>query len=315
MSSNKPVVMMVDPFLERFSPLFNDSYELVKLWEAPSEDAFFATEGQRVGAVVTIGHFPARAPVLSRLPNLGLVACFSTGFEGVDVDWCRENGVAVTNGAAANGGDVADQAAMLLLNCYRRATQGGRVVRDGSWQAVPGLAGRSLRGKKVGIVGMGRIGRMTAQRIAAFETEIHWYGPNPKPDIAYPRAESVVELARICDALVVVAPATPETEKMINREVLDALGPQGVVVNISRGSLVDEDALIAALKEGRLWGAGLDVFEVEPTDPARWADVPNAELMPHSAGSTPEGGKLMSDRFLENLRCFFAGEPLVSPLF
>jgi lactate dehydrogenase-like 2-hydroxyacid dehydrogenase len=306
--------MMVDPFLDRFSPLLRDTYEIVKLWEAKSDEAFFASEGERVGAVVTIGHFPARAPVLSRLPNLGLVACFSTGFEGVDIDWCRGNGVAVTNGAAANGGDVADQAVMLLLSCYRRATEGGRAVRDGAWKSVPGLTGRSLRGKKVGIVGMGRIGRMTASRIAAFETEIHWYGPNPKPDIAYPRADSLLELAKTCDALVVVAPATPETDKMISREVLDALGPQGVVVNISRGSLVDEAALIEALKGGRLWGAGLDVFQVELTDPVKWVDVPNVELMPHSAGSTPEGGKLMSDRFLENLRCFFAGEPLISPV-
>lgn len=291
--------------------------DLLRPWEFASMEDFLQQHAADVRAIAAMGSMTPARSVLERLPNLGLIACISTGYESVDVDWCRAHGVQVSTGAAANGNDVADQALGLLIAAFRKFTQGGAMVRtEGQWKAMPNsVRGRSLRGKKVGIIGMGRIGQAIARRLEACEMIVSWYGPNAKPQLAYPRAESVLALARDSDALVVAAPATPETQKIVDRQVIDALGPQGVIVNIARGALVDEDALIAALREGRLMAAGLDVFETEPTPAAKWADVPNVELMPHTAGSTPEGGQALTDRFAQNVRCFFAGEPLVSALF
>ncbi|WP_091738604.1 2-hydroxyacid dehydrogenase [Phenylobacterium immobile] len=311
--SNKPVVVIADVILDRFSGLLEADYELARPWTSPSFEAFIAGPGAGARAMVTVSGKTPPAEILSQFPDLGLIACASTGFEGLDLDWCQANSVLASNGAGANAFDVADQAVGLLIAAYRRFTEGGQIARRGGW-SLPGLSSRSLRGKRVGIVGMGRIGRAIAKRIDAFDIQVSWLGPNPKPDLAYPRAESLLALAESCDALILTALATPETEKMINREVIDALGPQGVIVNVARGSLVDELALIAALREGRLWAAGLDVFEEEPSPAERWVGVPNLEAMPHSAGATPEGMQAVGDLLAENLRCFFAGKPLASPI-
>lgn len=312
--TDKPIVMLTDERLERFTPMLG-AFEILRPWRAASMDAFIAEHGPNVRALGTMSHATPAPEVLARFPNLGLIAYVSTGYEGVDLDWCRAHGVKVSNGAAANGFDVADQALGLMIAAYRRFTDGGRMVRtEGAWRSGPGLSGRSLRGRRVGIVGMGRIGQAIARRLEAIDMVVSWYGPNPKPELAWPRAESLLALAEACDALVVAAPASSETDKLVDRRIIDALGKDGVIVNIARGSLIDEDALIAALREGRLAAAGLDVFEVEPSPASKWADVPNVELMPHSAGSTPEGGQALAGRFAENLRCFFAGEPLASPV-
>lgn len=315
MPSNKPPIMLAGPLLERFAPRLSEDYEIVRPSDYPSMDAFIAGPGQSLRVIATMSTMTPAPAVLEQMPQLGLLACVSTGFEGIDLDWCRTHGVQVSNGAAANGNDVADQALGLMIAAYRRFTTGGQMVRtDGEWRTTPGLSGRSLRGKKVGIIGMGRIGQAIASRLAACEMIVSWYGPNPKPDLAFPRSDSVMALARDCDALVIAAPASPETEKLVNRDLIDALGPAGVIVNIARGSLVDEDALIAALREGRLSSAGLDVYVEEPTSAAKWAGVPNLELMPHSAGSTPEGQEALTLLFLENVRRFYSGKPLASPV-
>jgi len=309
-------VMIADQRLERFSAGLAD-YTLLRPWEFASMDAFLEQHRGDVRVVATVSGMTPPPAVLERMPNLGLVACLTTGFEGIDLDWCRAHGVQVSSGAAVNGNDVADQALGLMIACYRKFTDGGAMVRaEGGWNAVPGpLGGRSVAGKKVGIIGMGRIGQLIAKRLEACEMLVSWYGPNPKPDLQYPRAENLLALVQESGALVLAAPATPETEKLVNREVIDALGNDGVIVNIGRGALIDEDALIAALREGRLAAAGLDVFEEEPTPASKWAGVPNVEFMPHSAGSTPEGNQRLANRFVENVRCFFGGEPLVSPVF
>jgi len=304
--SNKPVVMLADVILDRFSAVLDADYHVVRPWTGE-------VDAESVRAIVTVSGKTPPGEMLGQYSNLGLIACASTGYEGLDVDWCKTNGVLVSNGAGANAFDVADQAVGLMIAALRRFTDGGRIVREGGW-SMPGLSGRSLRGKTVGIVGMGRIGRAIAHRLVAFGMEIAWLGPNPKPDITYPRVGSLLALAQACDAIVLTAPATPETEKMVNRQIIDALGPQGVIVNVARGSLIDEPELIAALREGRLWAAGLDVFADEPSSPETWAGVPNLEAMPHSAGSTPEGMQAIAELLVENLRLYFAGEPLASPV-
>lgn len=309
-------LLLTDPFLERAAANLGETYKLERLWDFPSHDAFLDGPGKTMRAIVTMSGRTPPNEFLARMPALKLIACMSTGYEGIDVDWCKAHGVAVTNGAAANGNDVADMAVGLLISAYRNLTLGDRRIRAGAWVNISAqVRGRSLRGKRVGVVGLGRIGRQIADRCAAFDMDVRWTGPNPKPDVPYQRHANVLELAQACDALIVAAPASAETDKLINRAVIDALGKEGVIVNIARGALIDERELVAALREGRLLGAGLDVFEEEPTPSERWRDLQNVTLTPHSAGATPEGGQAMTDKLLDNLACFFAGKPLASPIY
>jgi phosphoglycerate dehydrogenase-like enzyme len=189
------------------------------------------------------------------------------------------------------------------------------MLRDGRWRSGKRPAARrSLGGQKIGIVGLGDIGKAMAVRAEAFGMQVSWWGPRPKPDARWPRVDSLLELAKASDILALCAQATPENEGMVSREVIEALGPEGILVNVARGSLVDEDEMIAALKDGRLGAAGLDVFVEEPTPPERWAGLDNVALTPHFAGGTRESVVNMTGQALENLRRHFAGEPLLSPV-
>ena len=187
------------------------------------------------------------------------------------------------------------------------------MVRGGGWRDDPRVGNRpGLRGRKLGVMGLGAIGEAVAVRGAALGMEILWWGPREKPQAPWPRAASLTALAQASDILIVACRADETNRKAVDREVLDALGARGMLVNVARGSIVDEDALIAALKEGRLGRAALDVFETEPTPVARWADVPNTVLTPHSAGGTVDSIPRMVGQALENVRLFIAGEPVMS---
>jgi lactate dehydrogenase-like 2-hydroxyacid dehydrogenase len=233
----------------------------------------------------------------------------------VDVPWCRANGIEVTHSRGLNADDVADHAVGMLIAGWRGIVEGDQMVRAGIWTLTDRMRPRaSLRGKKAGIVGLGHIGEAVGRRLEAFGMTVSWWGHRAKTGAPWPMAASLLDLARDTDALMVCCRASPETEKLISAPVIDAVGPRGAVINISRGQVVDEDALIAALKAGRLGLAGLDVFAQEPTPAERWADVPNTVLTPHSAGGTVDSIPLMVASCLENLRCFFAGEPLPTPV-
>jgi phosphoglycerate dehydrogenase-like enzyme len=199
----------------------------------------------------------------------------------------------------------------LALAVARRIALGDARMRLGQWQP-PGPRPRKLSGRKMGIVGLGDIGMAVAKRAAAFDMDIAWYGPRPKPSAPYRYVPDLMELARWADVLVLSAQANASNEKMINAPVIEALGPEGILINIARGSLVDEDALIAALKSGKLGGAGLDVFQTEPvTDPKKWLDVPNTVLTPHMAGGTSGATDAIGAIVKENIRRYFAGEPVL----
>jgi lactate dehydrogenase-like 2-hydroxyacid dehydrogenase len=270
-------------------------------------------EKPRVRAMMQLGDGGMSREFLSSLPNLGLIACIPVGFEAVDVDWCRARGIVVTAADGLNAEDCADLAMGLLLGAWRNVAAGDRLVRAGAW-ARERLAPRpGLRGHKVGIVGLGHIGEAIALRCEPFGLEVSWWGPNAKP-ARWPRAASLMDLARDSDILVVACRASPTNRGMISAEVIDALGPDGMIVNVARGSIIDEDALIAALKEGRLGRAGLDVFQQEPTPAERWADVPGTVLTPHSAGATTNSIPLLGAQALENVRRFMAGEAVTSPV-
>lgn len=251
--------------------------------------------------------------LVERLPNLALVACFSTGYAGIDLAHLRARGITLTTAAGVNAHDVADHAIALMLAWWHGVPQLDRAVRDGKWRN--NTAPRpSLRGKRAGIVGLGRIGREIASRSEALGLSVRWWGPRSKPGARHPRAESLAALARDSDVLFVASRAVAANAGQIDREVLAALGPQGLLVNVSRGLLVDEPALLDALETRTIAGAALDVFAEEPTDPKVWSRFDNVLLSPHVAGYTREGGAAMFAQLRENIRRHFAGEPLLTPV-
>jgi hydroxypyruvate reductase len=294
--------LLVHPPLGGFESRLSD-YDVVH-WPTDRKD---------IRAALTIGSVGISNAMIDALPELACIVCFGVGVDGLDLEHCRRRDIAVAHGRGINHEDVADVAIGLMIARLRLFTEAERVLREGKWTppiAIPPQ--RRLRGRKLGIVGMGAIGQAVAERAQAFGLEIRWFGPRAKPEIAHPYEPDLVKLAEWADVLIVAARG--DQTGLISADVIKALGPDGVLVNVSRGGVVDEDALIAALKSGQLGGAGLDVFQEEPTPPERWAGAPNTTLLPHIGGGTRESLYAGSQNALENLRRFFAGEPLATPL-
>lgn len=305
----RPLILVAQPHLAPLLTLLSSHYDVMALWEEDGRARLPQAE-----VLVTAGEFRLDPVMLEQMAALRLIACFTVGYDGVDLDWARARGVAVTHAGDANAEDVADHAMGLILAHRRQILVGDRQVRSGEWTAGTKMLTRSMAGARIGIAGMGSIGVALAERAEAMRMQVGWWGPRNKPELRWPRASGLEELARESDVMVVAAKATEENRGMISAAICDALGPQGLLVNVARGQLVDEDALIAALHEGRLGGAALDVFESEPTPATRWADVPNVVLTPHTGGATQEAVAKMADMLVANLAAHFAGEPLVSPV-
>ncbi|HEY3696697.1 NAD(P)-dependent oxidoreductase [Phenylobacterium sp.] len=258
----------------------------VRFIEATDESTLDAEDRASIRAVVTSGVQRLGPQQMDALPNLGLIVAIGAGIDGVDQAAAAARGVRIATGSGVNAEDVADAAVALFLTAARRIVSNDARVRTGGWLPRELQPVRSVGATAVGIVAMGHIGKAIAARLAPFRCRLAWTGPRPKPEVEIPYVPDLLELARQSDALIVAAPLNAETEGLISAEVIEALGPQGLLVNIARGGVADEDAVIAALKDGRLGGAALDVFQQEPTPPDRWRDVPNAVLSPHTAGVT-----------------------------
>ncbi|MCS6625512.1 2-hydroxyacid dehydrogenase [Roseibacterium beibuensis] len=306
--TQRPALLIMQRHLAPLTPFLESAYDVYRFWEGPPVEA-----AHDIQALVVAGEFPLDKHLVESLPNLQLIACFTSGYDRIDVPWCRERGLAVTHAPGVNHEDVADHAIGLVLAARRQIAAGDRTLRAGGWTAESKLITPSLKDQKLGVVGLGHIGEAVARRAEALRMTVRWWGPREK-EAAWPRAGSLVELARDSDILVVACKADDSNIGLVSREVIEALGPEGLLVNVARGQLVDETALIAALKEGRLGQAALDVFEDEPTDAARWADVPNTVLTPHTGGATTEAVQGMLLLLLQNLQAAFAGEPLKTPV-
>jgi lactate dehydrogenase-like 2-hydroxyacid dehydrogenase len=282
---------------------------------APAErDAFIDRIKDRVRGVFTTGISGIDAALAAQLPALEIVAVHGVGVDAIAFDALAPRGIPVTNTPDVLTEDVADLAVALLLASSRRLPQLDRYVWAGAWEAkAPLVPARSLRGKVAGIVGLGRIGRAVATRLTGFGMTIHYF-QRSTADCPYWRSASLLELARESDYLVVCAPGGAATRAMIGASVLDALGAEGTLVNIARGSLVDEPALIAALTDGRLGAAALDVFADEPRVPSALRDLDNVVLTPHVGSFTVETRTAMGMLALSNLQAHFAGEPLLTPV-
>jgi lactate dehydrogenase-like 2-hydroxyacid dehydrogenase len=307
MPNSKPALLIVQPHLGMLTPFLEPDFTVWRFWEGPPVEAVSVIQ-----ALVVAGEFPVDKHLAETLPRLGLIACFTAGYDGVDLEWAKARGLKVSHSPGVNHEDVADHAVGIMLAAWRKIVAGDQALRAGAWRASEKQITRSLKGRKLGIVGLGAIGAAVASRAEAFGLEVSWWGPREKPDAPWSRAASLKDLAASTDILVVSCRAGPETAGLISSEVIDALGPDGLLVNVSRGAVVDEDALIAALRSGRLGMAALDVYEAEPTPADRWAGVPNTVLTPHTAGATTGAVPKMVALTRENLRRFFAGEELVN---
>lgn len=301
----RPVILIAEEMIARLVDLLAPDYEALPFWTAEGR-----SRAGEARAIVTASFLPIDAALLATMPRLGLIAVFGAGYDNVDVAAAQARGIAISNGGAANAEDVADHAIALLLAQRRRIVEGDHRVRSGTWTAETRLFSRSLGGARLGIVGMGHIGQAVARRAEPMRMQVAWWGPRAKPDLPWPRLDSLEALARASDILVVASRADESNRGLISAAILDALGPQGLLVNVARGTVVDEDALIAALRAGRLGGAALDVFETEPTPPERWADVPHCVLATHSGGATDAAMAGMTALLQDNLAAFFAGRSL-----
>jgi hydroxypyruvate reductase len=288
-------------------------YEVHHLWEATDRDGFLASIAPRVEVLVTTGGAGASRALIERLPLLRLIACFGVGVDAIDLEATRERGITVTNTPDVLTEDVADLAMGLVLASLRGIVAADRYVRAGRWLRGPMRVQTRVGGKALGIVGMGRIGQAIAVRAAAFGMAIAWHGPRAK-ELPWRYEPDLIALARGVDVLVASCPGGAATRGLISRDVLEALGPRGTFVNIARGSVVDEAALVELLAAGQLGGAGLDVFSDEPQVPEALFTLDHVVLQPHQASATRETRAAMGQLVIDNVAAYIAGRPLLTPV-
>jgi hydroxypyruvate reductase len=280
-------------------------------------EAFPAEQLASIRATVTAGGSRFGADIMDMLPKLGAIICYGTGYDGLDLKAAAARGIKVGHSPGANASSVADIALTLTLASVRRLMVADGYIRDGSWAALKPTplmrAQNGMRGRKIGVYGLGEIGGKIAARVAAFETEVGYFSRS-KRDVPYQYFPSLEALADWCSVLIIAVRAGPETNGVVNADILRRLGEDGHVVNIARGSVIDQPALVRALTDKTIAGAGLDVYAREPHAPDALTALPNVVLTPHTGGHTLESHMAMQDCVMANLAAFFAGQPLAYPV-
>jgi len=309
MSNETPNVMLVSQVMPYMAQALNEQYVVHEKDHITDPGAL-----QRIRAIVGGGDSKVEAKLMALLPHLEMISVVGVGYDGVDVKAALERGIRISHTPNVLNDDVADLAMAHLLNVARRLPQADRFVRNSDWVDGPYPLSRKLSGSRLGLVGMGRIGQAIAKRALAFDMSISYTSRSPRAEVPYTFHATPEALAANVDFLVVITPGGPGTRHLINAAVLKALGPKGYLVNVARGSVVDEAALVEALQKKQIAGAGLDVFADEPRVSAELRNLQNVVLTPHVGSATFETRKAMSDLALANLRAHFQGEPLVSPI-
>lgn len=290
------------------------NYRIHKLWQAENPEAKLNEVRNNITGMVSTAFFGVTAKIIRALPNLEIISHFGVGYDSVDVKVAKEQGVIVTNTPDVLTDDTADIGIALTLAVFRRTVEGDIYVRSGQWiKKGPMPLGRSLRGKTMGIVGLGRIGQAIAKRAEAFGLNIIYHGPRDKK-VSYPFVANLEEMAAKSDILMVACPYTADTHHLVDAKVLKALGRDGVLVNIARGKIVDEKALIDALESGGIAGAGLDVFEKEPDVPSALCRLDNVVLQPHVGSATHETRGAMAQLVVDNLLLYFEKAEVLTPV-
>lgn len=302
-------ILQTSPLLASCEQALSQRFTVHKLHEQADKDAWLAANAARIR-----GHAGSNVSkaLMDKLPNLEIVAGFGVGYDNIDVAAAKARNIRVTNTPDVLNDAVAELTIGLMIALSRRIPQGDRYIRDGKWtKSGPGLFSE-LTGKTVGILGLGRIGKEIATRAQAMKMRVVYYGRNRQPTAPYTFYDSLEDMARDSDWLVIVAPGGKSTEGIVSRKVLEALGPSGMLLNIARGSLIDEPAMVEMLVDGRLGGAALDVFENEPSVPEALLTLENVLLSPHQGSATQQTRDAMGALLVENLVKHFTGEPLVS---
>ncbi len=300
-------LLMVGPLLPELTADLESRYRIHRWWDAPDQAALLREHGPAIRGIATSGRFGASRTLIDALPALEGVFSFGVGYDTIDVAAAQARNVLVTNTPGVLDACVADTALALMLAASRRIAEADRFVRAGRWPQEGFGLGTRMSGKRCGIVGLGNIGLQIARRAEAFDMPILYTSRNPRADAPahYRYCANVMELAAESDFLVLAVPGGEPTRHLVNAAVLDALGPHGWLINIARGTVVDETALAAALRERRIAGAGLDVFEHEPATPAEWNALDNVVMLPHIASGTHETRRAMADLMLANLDGWF----------
>ncbi len=309
----KPEILMMGPMMPHVEAALDEAYIVHRIFQADDADAMLAEAGPRIRGVATDGGKGASDDVMGRLPALEVVSCYGVGTDAIDLDHARGRGVTVTNTPDVLNDDVANMAVAFVLATSRTLVANDMFVRQGKWLGGNPPLARAIRGRKVGILGLGRIGKDIAEKLGVFGCEIAYNGRS-KQDVAFEYFDDLTEMASAVDFLIAICPGGPSTNGIVNAAVLEALGPEGTFINVARGSVHDEAALVAALESGKLGFAGLDVFEAEPKVPEALLKMDNVILQPHQGSGTVETRRAMGDLVIENLRLHFAGSPVKTPV-
>ena len=285
------------------------------LSDMPDPEAFLQERGSEFTVLVTTGTGGAGRSLIGALPNLKAICSLGVGYDAIDMEAVRARGLMVSNTPDVLNDCVADLAIGLLIDVVRGLSASDRHVRRGDWPRVgPTRPSTRVSGKRLGLLGMGRIGQVIARRATGFDVDIRYHTRTAKPHLPWQHEPSLIALAQWCDFLIVACPGSPETFHLVSADVLKALGPQGYLINVARGTVVDERALVAALQNGELAGAGLDVFEREPEVPAELIASDRVVLLPHVGSATRETRAAMCNLVLDNVRTFLAEGRLLTPI-
>jgi lactate dehydrogenase-like 2-hydroxyacid dehydrogenase len=316
MAGDKADVLM----MEQMAPLVIDgvgkAFTLHKLWEAPDRERLIGELSPRLRAIAAGGplHDRVDRALMARFPELEMISSFGVGYDHVDAKWAGEHGIVVTNTPDVLTEEVADTALGLLLCTVRELPQAERYLRAGKWPDGEYRLTASLRGRRAGIVGLGRIGKAIARRLEAFGLPVSYHGRSAQPGVAYRHYPDLVDMAHDVDILIVITPGGAGTRHLINAQVLEALGPNGILINVSRGSVVDQDALIAALRERKILAAGLDVYAHEPHVPPELMAMEHIVLLPHVGSASEHTRDAMNQLVVDNLLVWAAGKPPLTPV-
>lgn len=307
-------ILMLSPAMPLIMEGISERFTVHRLWEKPNAETYLHEVAAGIRGLSPGGHAKVDGQVFDKLPNLEIVSNMGVGYDTIDAKEAGRRGIVVTNTPDVLTDEVADLTLGLLLATVRHLPQADRHVRSGGWLKNPYPLTATLRGRTIGILGLGRIGQAVAKRLEGFSVEIAYHTRTKKAGIPYRYEPTLLGLAESCDVLICIAPGGPETNGMVGAEVLKALGPTGILINVGRGSVVDEPALIQALKDKTILSAGLDVFADEPRVPAELIAMDGIVLLPHVGSASVETRRAMGQLVVDNLVSWFSGKGPITPV-